>query len=220
MPFIPAKIPPFIKRIFPNYVWDFSSKDKILYLTFDDGPTPEITQWTLNTLKQYNAKATFFCIGNNVAKHPEIFQAILKEGHSFGNHTHDHIKGWKTSTKNYLENIRKAQGIIHSEIKNQESPINNLYRPPFGQLKNSQGKALIHLGYKIIMWSVIAFDWEHKISKEQCLKNVISKASAKNNIVVFHDSVKASRNMMYALPKVLDYFSKKGYTFKAITNAL
>ena len=216
MLFIPAKIPQFIKRIFPNYVWDFSSKDKILYLTFDDGPTPEITQWTLNTLKQYNAKATFFCIGNNVAKHPEIFQAVLKAGHSIGNHTQDHVKGWKTGTKNYILNVKKAQEVIDSEIKNQKSSIVNLYRPPFGQLKNKQGKAILQLGYKIIMWSVIAFDWEHKISKEKCLHNVISKASSKNNIIVFHDSIKASRNMMYALPKVLEHFSKKGYVFKAI----
>ena len=215
MYFIPAKIPQFIKRIFPNYVWDFSSKDKILYLTFDDGPTPEITQWTLNTLKQYNAKATFFCIGNNVAKHPDIFHAILKEGHRIGNHTQDHIKGWQTSTKRYIENVVKAETIINKELENSQIKL-CLYRPPFGQLKHSQGKAIQKLGYKIIMWSVIAFDWEQKISKKQCLKNVINKASAKNNIIVFHDSVKASKNMMYALPKVLEHFSKKGYVFKAI----
>ena len=214
MRFFPAKIPYLIKRIFPNYVWDFSSNKKILYLTFDDGPTPEITQWTLNTLKKYNAKATFFCIGNNVIKYPDIIKNILEEGHSIGNHTQDHVKGWKTSTKNYLENVLKAETIIKNELKEKQQL--KLYRPPFGQLKNSQGKAIIQLGYKIIMWSVISFDWEHKITKAQCLENVISKASKKNNIIVFHDSVKASRNMMYALPKVLEHFSKEGYVFKAI----
>ncbi|APX99314.1 polysaccharide deacetylase family protein [Lacinutrix venerupis] len=214
MRFVPAKIPYLIKRIFPNYVWDFSSNKKILYLTFDDGPTPEITQWTLNTLKKHNAKATFFCIGNNVTKYPDIIKNILEEGHSIGNHTQDHVKGWKTSTKNYLENVLKAETIIKNELKEKQQL--KLYRPPFGQLKNSQGKAIIQLGYKIIMWSVISFDWEHKISKAQCLENVISKASKKNNIIVFHDSVKASRNMMYALPKVLEHFSKEGYVFKAI----
>ena len=214
MRFVPAKIPYLIKRIFPNYVWDFSSNKKILYLTFDDGPTPEITQWTLNTLKKYNAKATFFCIGNNVIKYPDIIKNILEEGHSIGNHTQDHVKGWKTSTKNYLENVLKAETIIKNELKEKQQL--KLYRPPFGQLKNSQGKAIIQLGYKIIMWSVISFDWEHKITKAQCLENVISKASKKNNIIVFHDSVKASRNMMYALPKVLEHFSKEGYVFKAI----
>ncbi|MEJ6792228.1 MAG: polysaccharide deacetylase family protein [Lacinutrix sp.] len=113
MRFIPAKIPQFIKRIFPNYVWDFSSKDKTIYLTFDDGPTPEITEWTLDTLKQYNAKATFFCIGNNVEKYPEIFQLVLKEGHSVGNHTQDHVKGWSSSTEKYIENVVKAETIIN-----------------------------------------------------------------------------------------------------------
>lgn len=215
MRFVPVKIPTFIQWFFPNYVWDFSSKEKILYLTFDDGPTPEITQWTLNMLKKYNAKATFFCIGNNVVKHPDIFNAILNQGHSIGNHTQDHLKGWENSTEKFLENVVKAHAVINKELKNSSQKI-SLFRPPFGQLKKSQGKAIIQLGYKIIMWSVVAFDWEQKISKKQCLKNVISKTSAKNNIIVFHDSVKASRNMMYALPKVLEHFSKKGYVFKAI----
>lgn len=215
MRFFPSKMPQFIKRIFPDYVWDFSSKDKVLYLTFDDGPTPEITQWVLNTLNQYKAKATFFCIGNNVAKHPEIFHAILKEGHSIGNHTQDHVKGWKTSTKKYIENVLKSEAVINKELAGSKTKL-SLFRPPFGQLKNSQGKALKKLGYKIIMWSIITFDWEQKISKEQCLKNALNKASVKNNIIVFHDSIKASKNMMFALPKILEHFSKKGYLFKAI----
>lgn len=217
MPFFPAKIPHFIKRIFPNYTWDISAKNKTLYLTFDDGPTPEITQWTLDTLNKYNAKATFFCIGNNVEKYPKIFYNVLKEGHSIGNHTQDHIVGWKTSTKEYINNTLQAETIINKELENTEIKL-NLFRAPFGKLKNSQGKALKKLGYKIIMWSVVAFDWEQKVSKEQCLKNVINNASIKNNIIVFHDSVKASRNLMFVLPKVLEHFSEKGYIFKAIKN--
>ncbi|WP_299885098.1 polysaccharide deacetylase family protein [uncultured Lacinutrix sp.] len=212
MRFIPVKIPKFITRIFPNYVWDFSSKDKVIYLTFDDGPTPEITQWTLDTLKKYNARATFFCIGNNVIKHPEIFKNILANGHSIGNHTHDHIIGWKTETKSYIENVIQAEKAINSQL---EKGTVNLFRPPFGKIKNSQGKALIKLGYKIIMWSVITFDWEKEVSKEQCLKNAISRTK-KGNIIVFHDSVKASKNMMYSLPKFLEHFSNKNYTFEAI----
>lgn len=214
MRFIPVKIPKLIKRIFPNYVWDFSSKEKVIYLTFDDGPIPEITDWTLNTLNQYNAKATFFCIGNNVKKHPEIFKRVLNEGHSIGNHTQDHIIGWKTSEKKYTENVIQAENTINKVLEN--SKINlNLFRPPFGKIKNSQGKMLRKLGYKIIMWSVITFDWEQEITKETCLKNAISKTKA-GNIVVFHDSVKASKNMMYTLPHFLEHFSKKGYQFKAI----
>ncbi len=223
MNFFPIKIPKIIKRIFPNYVWDFSSKGKTLYLTFDDGPTPEITKWTLNTLKSHNAKATFFCIGNNVEKHPETFISILKEGHTIGNHTHNHLMGWKTSKDVYLQNVREAQLImddLHSEFVKQNEEINcseikKLFRPPFGKIKNSQGKALIESGYKIIMWSVIAYDWDHRTPKEQCLKNIIDNAS-NGSVIVFHDSRKATRNMKYALPKVLEHFSKKGYRFEAI----
>lgn len=214
MRFAPVKIPQLVKRIFPNYVWDFSSKDKVIYLTFDDGPTPEITRWTLNTLKKYNAKATFFCIGNNVKKHPELFKAILADNHSIGNHTCDHLKGWKTATEDYLENVKLAHDIITNQLEHSQIEL-RLFRPPFGQIKSSQGDALLKLGYTIIMWSVITFDWEQEITKAQCLKNAISKTK-KGDIVVFHDSIKASKNMMYALPKFLDYFSKKGYRFKAI----
>lgn len=216
MIFFPVKIPRFIKRIFPNYVWDFSSKDKILYLTFDDGPTPEITNWTLNTLKQYNAKATFFCIGNNIEKHSDIFNAIVEQGHHIGNHTHNHLKGWRTSKKNYISNVEQAQEIINTSIiDNKRLPKSNLFRPPFGKIKNSQAKALIKRGYKIIMWSVISIDWDKKLPKEQCLKNVI-KHTTNGNIIVFHDSIKAAKNMTYALPEVLEHFSNKGYIFKAI----
>lgn len=215
MNFIPIKIPSITKRLFPNYVWDFSSKEKTIYLTFDDGPTPEITEWTLKTLAEFNAKATFFCIGNNIEKHPDIFTSILKEGHGIGNHTHNHLKGWKTPTNTYLKNVKQAQETIDSKIGNHFYPITNLFRPAYGQLKPNQGRALNKLGYKIVMWTVLAFDWDVNVSKEECLKNVIDKASA-GSIIVFHDSVKASRNMMYALPKVLEHFSKKGYSFKSI----
>lgn len=194
--------------MFPNYVWDMATTDKVLYLTFDDGPTPEITNWTLNILKQYNAKATFFCIGTNIVKHPDIFKAIIKEGHTTGNHTQNHVKGWTTKTKNYLREVQDAQIVIDFEP--------HLFRPPYGQITPKQGKKLIALGYKIIMWDVLSFDWEVDVSKEKCLENVISKSKA-GSIIVFHDSIKASRNMMYALPKVLEYFSKKGYEFKALS---
>ena len=216
MTIIPAKIPSITKRIFPNYVWDFSSRDKTIYLTFDDGPTPEITTWTLEQLNKYNAKATFFCIGSNVEKHPEIFKTILKNGHSIGNHTHNHLKGWQTSKKDYLQNVKQAEDIIDfNQLNKIQENKQKLFRPPYGKIKPSQGKKLIELGYKIIMWSVITFDWEESITKEECLKNAIENTS-EGNIIVFHDSVKASKNMMYALPKVLDYFSKKGFAFKAI----
>lgn len=216
MRFVPVKTPLVVKKMFPNYVWDMATDEKVIYLTFDDGPTPEITNWTLAVLNEYNAKATFFCIGNNVKKHPEIFQDIFKKGHIIGNHTHNHLKGWKTKTKAYIENVALAQSVIDTQNQDSESGIQNLFRPPYGQLKTKQGKKLISQGYKIIMWDVISFDWERSVSKEKCLENVLS-TTKKGSIVVFHDSVKASKNMQYALPKVLQHFSEKGYLFKALT---
>ncbi len=211
----PVKTPIVAKRMFPNYVWDILSINKTIYLTFDDGPTPEITNWTLDVLKQYNAKATFFCIGKNVKNHPDVFQNILNDGHVVGNHTNNHIKGWRTSTKEYFENIDEAQKIIDSEIENHQSKTVNLFRPPYGQIRPKQGKALMQLNYKIVMWDVLSFDWDHTISNETCLENVIDNTSD-GSIVVFHDSIKASNNMKYTLPKTLEHFSKKGYSFKSI----
>ena len=225
MTLTPIKTPLVAKKIFPNYIWDISTNEKVIYLTFDDGPTPEITSWTLNVLKQYNAKATFFCIGNNIEKHPEIFQNVLNDGHAIGNHTQNHIKGWQTKTKDYLKNIENAHSVFrasiskaekNSEIKNQQSLIVNLFRPPYGQIKPKQGRKLINLGYKIIMWDVLSYDWDDNVPKETCLNNVIENTTD-GSIIVFHDSVKASKNMQYALPKVLEYFSEKGFAFKALS---
>ena len=220
MSLVPVKTPNIIKRMLPEYIWDIPTNENVIYLTFDDGPTPEITNWTLDVLKQYNAKATFFCIGNNIEKHPEIFQNILDDEHSIGNHTQNHLKGWTTTNEDYFNNIEEAQNIITSEIqkskiKNHQSLISNLFRPPYGQITPKQGKKLIESGYKIIMWNVLSFDWDNAVTKEKCLENVISKAS-KGSIIVFHDSIKASRNMQYALPKMLDYFSEKGFCFKKL----
>ena len=214
MTLTPVKTPLVAKKMFPNYIWDIATKDKIIYLTFDDGPTPEITNWTLNTLKKYNAKATFFCIGNNVEKHPNIFQNILDEGHAIGNHTQNHIKGWKTKTNDYLANIELCENVFKNRTP--KSSIVNLFRPPYGQITPKQGKKLIALGYKIIMWDVLSFDWEKEVSKETCLNNVTSKAT-NGSIIVFHDSIKASKNMQFTLPKVLDYFSKKGFKFESLS---
>lgn len=208
MPFFPVKTPKFIQRLFPNYLWKKASLSKTIYLTFDDGPTPEITQWTLDTLKHYNAKATFFCIGDNVKKHPTIFDNLVKEGHTIGNHTFNHLKGWNTNTEDYINNTEKAQEVINPKHK-------HLFRPPFGKIKSRQAKLLINKGYKIVMWSVLSYDWEVSVSQEKCLKNVLKNTSS-GSIVVFHDSVKASKNMQYALPKMLDHFSKKGYQFKSL----
>lgn len=197
--------------MFPNYVWDIPANSKELYLTFDDGPTPEITNWTLEVLKQFNAKATFFCIGANIEKYPDIFKNIIANGHVVGNHTQHHVKGWKTKTKTYISEVLQAE----EQIASRQEKRSNLFRPPYGQIKPKQGKKLMALDYKVIMWDVLSFDWQKEISEEECLKNVISK-SKEGSIIVFHDSVKASKNMMYALPKVLEYFSEARYEFKAL----
>lgn len=215
MKITPTKTPFIVKKLFPDYVWEISTKKKELYLTFDDGPTPDITHWVLGTLKPFHAKATFFCIGDNVTKHPEIFSQILNDGHSIGNHTHNHIKGWNTETEQYLENVSKAEEVIASQML--QSSTVNLFRPPYGQIKPTQGKKLMALGYKIVMWDVLSFDWDKTVSNQECLDHVISK-SKNGSIVVFHDSIKASNNMKFALPKVLEHFTEKGFSFKAISS--
>ncbi len=217
--FPPVKIPLIFKKIFRNYVWNLSSTDKVIYLTFDDGPTPKITDWVLDTLKSYNAKATFFCIGNNIDKHHNIFQRIIDEGHSIGNHTYNHLKGWKTKTNDYLKNVAETESAIENQTQNlPDYKPQNLFRPPYGQLRYKQGKALVDMGYNVIMWDVLSFDWEQSVSQETCLKNVTDYAS-NGSIIVFHDSEKASKNMQYALPGVLDFFSKLGYSFEAIKSS-
>lgn len=196
---------------------------KVIYLTFDDGPTPEITNWTLDLLESYHAKATFFCIGNNIEKHPQIVQDILKGGHAIGNHTFHHPKGWHTNCAAYVKQVLKTEELINREIINQNIQIPNsnsqpqkLFRPPYGQITPKQGKCLLDLNYKIIMWDVLAFDWNASLSKNECAQNVITKAES-GSVVVFHDSEKASAHMKYALTKTLDHFSEKGYVFKSIT---
>jgi len=208
-----VKTPSLIQKMFFNYCWKINTNKKEIYLTFDDGPIPKITPWVLTVLEKYNAKATFFCVGENIKKHPEIFQNIVKKRHSIGNHTYNHLQGWKTNTKKYVNNVEKTNEIIKSKIKN---PSNSkLFRPPHGKLKPSQTKFLLQNEYKIIMWDVLSADFDSTITGKKCVKNVINTAS-EGSIIVFHDSEKAFPNLKYALPKVLEYFAKKGYCFKAL----
>ena len=204
-----------IKKIFSHYVWDIPNTENKIYLTFDDGPTPEITEWVLEELQKYNAKATFFCIGNNIEKHTDIFEKIATNGHSIGNHTFNHVNGWKTSTKEYLENVNLCESSIHnlkSTILNLQS---KLLRPPFGKIKMSQSKRLRQLGYKIIMWDVLSADFDARISPEKCLENVLKNVKS-GSIIVFHDSIKAFPNLKYTLPKALKYWAAKGFVFEKI----
>ena len=205
------KTPSFIKLLLKNWVWSFSKKEKVIYLTFDDGPTPEITEWTLNQLNKHNAKATFFCIGKNVVEHPDIYSKIIENGHSIGNHTHNHFNSLKTSLNNYIANIELAENSFTH--KNQQS--SKLFRPPYGKLKLALAKKIRSKGYKIIMWDVLSADFDVSISKEDCLQNVISNAG-NGSIIVFHDSIKASSNLKFVLPQVLEYYAKIGFVFKRI----
>jgi|SRR6218665_1220573 len=200
----------FVKWIFPKYVWDIPNKKNKVFLTFDDGPTPEVTEWTLDLLKQYDAKATFFCIGDNIEKHPEIFQKVIREGHAIGNHTFNHLKGWETENERYFENVKNCdESIRNQNIQTQ------LFRPPYGKIKPSQSKVLRKSGYKIIMWDIISFDFDTSISKEKCLENVLKNARS-GSLIVFHDSVKAKQNLKYALPKTLEFLKEKGFTCEKI----
>lgn len=214
------RTPRFMMRFFSKYTWRFNSDKKEIFLTFDDGPTPDITQFVLTELKKYNAKATFFCIGKNIQNHPKIFQNIIADGHSIGNHTQNHLKGWKTDQTTYVNNALACEDVIYKELKKAaNSNLNTqnlkLFRPPYGKVKKSQAKKLIEKGYKIIMWSVLSADFDTTISNEKCLENVL-KNTESCSIIVFHDSVKAAERMKYALPKVLKHFSDKGFVFKSI----
>ena len=207
------RTPRFMMRFFSNYSWRFPSNKKEIFLTFDDGPTPEITKFVLSELKKYNAKATFFCIGKNIKNHPEIFSEIISDGHSIGNHTQNHLKGWKTNTEDYIDNVLEVEETL--QLLNFETLKLNLFRPPYGKIKKSQAKEILNKGYKIIMWDVLSADFDITISKEKCLQNVLENTT-EGSIIVFHDSVKAAERMKYALPKVLKYFSDKGFVFKGI----
>ncbi len=200
-----------IKKLFHNYIWDLPNNDKIVYITFDDGPTPKITEWTLAQLKNYNAKATFFCIGNNIEKYPEILDKIIKENHSIGNHTFNHLKGWETTNEIYLDNTLKCNSEL---VKNNYLDC-KLFRPPYGRIKKQQATALKNLGYKIIMWDVLSADFDQFITPQKCLENILSNVKS-GSIIVFHDSEKAFRNLEFVLPKSLAYLKENGFRFEAI----
>jgi peptidoglycan/xylan/chitin deacetylase (PgdA/CDA1 family) len=210
-----VKTPSLLKFLFKNWIWSFSAKKKELYLTFDDGPTPEITSWVLNELYKFEAKGTFFCLGKNIAAYPKIYQKIIANNHAVGNHTFNHLNGFEIDTKTYLEDVVEFETLVNNHP---ELTANNpkLFRPPYGKMKLSQAKEIRKKGYKIIMWDVLSADFDTTISVEKCLENVIRNTS-KGSIIVFHDSLKAKEKLQYVLPKVLEYYTKKGYKFKTIT---
>ena len=180
------------------------AEEKVLYLTFDDGPIPEVTPWVLDVLRKHGALGTFFVIGKNAEAHPSLLERIRSEGHSIGNHTWDHLNGWKTPARTYLENTDRAQRITGTK----------LFRPPYGRMTGEQARAL-RGRYDLVMWDVLSTDFDTRVSGERCLRNVLRHARA-GSIIVFHDSVKAEERMRHTLPQVLTHFSKAGYVFKAL----
>ncbi len=202
-----VKTPWWIKKLYPNCVWDIPTKEKTLYISFDDGPHPTITPFVLQELKKYNAKATFFCIGDNAKKYPAVMQQIVNEGHTIGNHTMHHLNGWKTDDEIYLSNIKEAQQFINS----------TLFRPPYGRIKKSQLSKLssLHSTHSTIMWTILAGDWEQSLTPEKCFNQIKNKIYP-GAIVVFHDSEKAVERMEYAFPKLLAHAFEQGYSFKRI----
>lgn len=198
-----------MRALYPNFVWRKPTQEKIIYLTFDDGPIPEITEFVLETLAAYNAKATFFCIGNNIQKNPDVFQKVINDGHSIGNHTFNHLKGWTTDDKVYFDNIEQCKDEMVSR-----GVYTSLFRPPYGRIKRSQAN-VVFPDYQIIMWDVLSGDFSLKLSPKTVLEKTLKHTEA-GSIVLFHDSIKANKNMLYALPKFLEHFSEKGFRFEML----
>ena len=212
------KSPLLLKWYYPSLLWNKSRSEKVIYLTFDDGPIPNVTDFVLKTLKAFKAKATFFCIGDNIVKHPTVFERVKNEGHAIGNHTFNHLKGWKTDDDTYIKNVIQCQEITQT----------HLFRPPYGRIKKSQIKSLLlaipkfqsqiqtaDSKLQIVMWDVLSGDFDINLAPEKCYQNVIKNAG-NGSIIVFHDSLKAFDRLEYALPKVLEYFSEKGFQFSSL----
>lgn len=202
--FYPVRSLGVFSRIYPSLVWHKSRDQKEIYLTFDDGPIPEITPWVLDTLKQYDIKATFFCIGKNVVNHPNIYDRILKEGHRIGNHTHTHLNGWNTTISKYINEVSTANEVIRSD----------LFRPPYGRIKRGQILAL-KKKYDIIMWDVLSGDFDPHYTPDQCIYNVL-KNTRNGSIIVMHDSLKAKANLKESLTIILQSLLESGFDFKTL----
>jgi len=213
------RIPFFLPWLYPSMRWRMPSQAKEIYLTFDDGPVPGATEFALHTLARFSAKATFFCIGDNIQKHPDIFRKIITDGHAIGNHTFNHLNGWKTKSDQYISNVESC----HAEILKNFAPGDpgqenfhemKLYRPPYGRITRKQIKGLHD--YQIIMWDVLSFDYNKSLAPHNCLLHTVN-ATRPGSIVVFHDSYKAEKNMAFTLPRFIEHFAERGYSFKAIT---
>lgn len=208
---IPHRTPFFLPLVYPALTWRMDPTAKAMYLTFDDGPVTGPTEWVLDLLSHMSVTATFFCTGDNIRKHPHIFARICNDGHTPGNHTTNHVNGWKTPAHKYVENVKTFDAIT-AEAGYAGSV--KLFRPPYGRITRKQIKALPE--YRIIMWDVLSQDYNHGLSPEKCLRRTLA-ACRPGSIVVFHDSYKSQRNMEYVLPRLIDHFAAKDYRFRGIT---
>lgn len=201
-----ARIPRIVEILYPEAVCRIPVKDKKpVYLTFDDGPVPDATPLVLDILKQYKAKATFFCVGDNVVKHPQLFERIKAEGHTVGNHTHNHFDGWKVPVKEYYKNVSLCSEVVKSK----------LFRPPYGRITLKQYKHL-KKEYRIILWDVLSLDYDKRKKAEKCLE-FVKKYTRPGSIIVFHDSIKAKDKIVHLLPKTLEFLAAEGYQPEPIT---
>lgn len=204
------RIPAIVRLLYPEVSWNEDCNDRVLYLTFDDGPTPTVTDFVLDQLDKYRSKATFFCIGKNIDRYPEIFKKILKKGHSFGNHSHKHINGWNSSQESYVNDVKKCEAAILKIA----STSKRLFRPPYGKIKLSQVTELKN-SYKIVLWNYLIGDFDHNLSAKKCLEK--AKKGVKNSdIIVFHDNEKSFESLKFVLPKFLEHFSARGFEFRAL----
>ncbi|MEZ4919217.1 MAG: polysaccharide deacetylase family protein [Saprospiraceae bacterium] len=199
-----VKTPKLVKNYLDGFIWQVPVDDKRIFLTFDDGPIPEVTPWVLETLAVFQARASFFCVGDNVFKYPEVFKQVIEQGHTVGNHTYNHLNGWNTPQLVYLENVYKCAELVSS----------NLFRPPYGRIRAAQ-RSILAKDFKFIMWDVLSGDFDPAISNEKCLENVIRYTEA-GSIIVMHDSLKAEKKLRYVLPRVLEHFTQKGFEFAPI----
>jgi|SRR6478609_8387826 len=208
----------FLSKIFPGLTWSRETGEKKIYLTFDDGPIPVITEWVLELLEQYKVKATFFVVGDNVGKYPDVIRKVHEAGHKIGNHTFNHLNGWKNSTDYYIENTEKCKECLTSTLPDTKSLYSSggkmLFRPPYGKASIAQRKKL-YPQYEIVMWNVLTGDFDKNLHEDKCLHKAI-KYTSPGAIVIFHDSLKAERNLRYVLPRYIEHFLQQGYQFDTL----
>lgn len=211
-----TRMPVLLQKFFPSRIWKGPADGKRVYLTFDDGPIPEVTPWVLAVLEQYQARASFFCIGDNVRKHPEVFQQIIQAGHTIGNHGFHHLKGWGCDKETYIKDVLLAQQefLKHQALRS-HSRRGIYFRPPYGKMTTAQAKGIQNEGFTIVMWDILSLDYQTNLNLSKVSARIMKNITP-GSIIVFHDSLKAEQNLKILLPRVLEYCCKEGYSFECL----